>query len=132
MMCCMKSVAQTYVEPVFDRCDYSELHINRIEVTKDTTFVHCTLTLPAGNWATISKDTYLYDIERKLKYTIIKSPDLPYSPERKTFILGGDIPVLFCFPSIKNATKFDFIENPDKKAFFSVLDKPFEIISFFR
>ena len=51
IMCCMKCVAQTYIEPVFDRADVPSLHINKIEVTKDTTFVYCTYTAEAGSWA---------------------------------------------------------------------------------
>lgn len=117
VMCCLKSIAQTYIEPVFDRTDVPSLHINKIEVTKDTTFVHCTYTAEAGSWARISKDTYLYDHDKRKKYTILRCSGLPFSPQQRDFRFGESVQIVFCFPSIGTATKLDFIEDPNEEAF---------------
>ena len=117
VMCCMNCVAQTYIEPVFDRTDVPNLHINKIEVTKDTTFVHCTYTAEAGSWARISKDTYLYNPETQEKFPILQSNDLPFSPQKREFPDSGIYQVSFSFSSIGDATKLDFIEDPDDEAF---------------
>lgn len=117
IMCCMKCVAQTYIEPVFDRTDVPSLHINKIEVTKDTTFVHCTYTAEAGSWARISKETYLYDHDEKKKYTILKCSGLPFSPQQRDFRFGESVQIIFCFPNIGNAKMLDFVEDPNNEAF---------------
>ena len=118
IMCCMKCVAQTYIEPVFDRADYPEyLHINKIEITKDTTFVHCTLTMPPSSWGTISGETFLYNHETHEKYPLLKCDGLPISPQKRDFTFGGVFQISFYFPYIPNIGKLDFIENPNKKAF---------------
>ncbi|MBR1668138.1 MAG: hypothetical protein IJ693_07655 [Bacteroidaceae bacterium] len=117
VMCCMTGIAQTYIEPVFDRTDAPSLHINKIEVTKDTTFVHCTYKAEAGSWARISKDTYLYDHGKRKKYRILRCPDLPFSPQQRDFRFGGFVQITFLFPSIGDATKLDFIEDLNEEAF---------------
>lgn len=118
VMCCINCVAQTYIEPVFDRADYPEyLHINKIEVTKDTTFVYCTYTAEAGSWARISKETYLYDHDKKKKYTILKCSGLPFSPQQRDFRFEESVQIVFCFPSIGNAIRLDFVEDPNNEAF---------------
>ena len=117
VMCCVKSIAQTYIEPVFDRTDYSILHIDSLIITNDTTFVHCTLTMVPNSWGTISGDTYLYNTETKRKYPMLKCDGLPISPQKRDFLFGGIAPIVFYFPSIENVNKLDFIENPNKRAF---------------
>ena len=117
VMCCMKCVAQTYIEPLFDRADVPSLHINMIEVTKDTTFVNCTYTAEAGSWARISRDTYLYDCDKHKKYKILKCSGLPFTPQQRDFRFRETIQICFCFPNIGNATRLDFIEDPNEEAF---------------
>ena len=117
VMCCMKCVAQTYIEPVFDRADVPSLHINKIEVTKDTTFVYCTYTAEAGSWARISKNTYLYNSDTQEKFPLLQSHDLPFSPQKRKFLDGGTCQILLCFSGIGNTTRLDFIEDPDGEAF---------------
>ena len=118
MMCCINCVAQTYIEPVFERADYPEyLHINKIEITKDTTFVYCSLTMPPGSWGTISGETYLYNHETHEKYPLLKCDGLPISPQKRDFTFGGVFQISFYFPSIPNIGILDFIENPNKRAF---------------
>lgn len=138
VMCCINCVAQTYIEPVFDRADYPEyLHINKIEITKDTTFIHCTLTMPPNSWGTISDATYLYNYETQEKYPLLRCDGLPISPQKRDFIFGGVFQISFYFPHIPNIGKLDFIENPNKKAFniYGVdvtkhYDKPYTIADF--
>ena len=117
MMCCIKCVAQTYIEPVFDRTDEPCLHINKIEVTKDTTFVYCTYTTEAGSWANISNETYLYNPETQEKFPILQSDDLPFSPQKREFSDDGTYQVSFSFSSIGDATRLDFIEDLNEEAF---------------
>lgn len=117
VMCCVKGTAQTYIEPVFDRTDVPSLHITKIEVTKDTTFVHCIFTAEAGSWARISKDTYLYDHDKNKKYTILRCFGLPFSPQQRDFRFGESVQIVFFFPGIGKATKLDFIEDPNEEAF---------------
>ena len=118
VMCCINCVAQTYIEPVFDRADYPEyLHINKIEISKDTTFIHCTLTMPPSSWGTISGETYLYNYETQEKYPLLKCDGLPISPQKRDFTFGGVFQISFYFPYIPKISKLDFIENPNKKAF---------------
>ena len=83
MMCCIKCVAQTYIEPVFDRTDEPCLHINKIEVTKDTTLVYCTYTTEAGSGANISNETYFDNRETKEKFPILQSECLTFSPRKR-------------------------------------------------
>lgn len=137
VLCCMKCVAQTYNEPVFDRTDIPELHINKIEVTKDSTIVHCTLTMVPNSWGTISGETYLYNHETNEKYHLMKCDGLPISPQKRDFTFGGVFQISFYFPYIPNISKLDFIENPNKKAFniYGVdvtkhYDKPYTIADF--
>lgn len=117
IMCSTKSTAQTYIEPVFDRTDVPSLHINKIKVTKDTTYVHCTYRAEAGSWARIAKDTYLYDIEKQKKYPILRCSGFPFSPQQRDFRFGGSFDILFCFSNIGKATRLDFIENPNEETF---------------
>ncbi len=117
VMCCIKSMAQTYLEPFFDRTDYPQFHINQIKVEMDTTYVFCTYIAQANSWARISKETYLYDHNKQKKYTILKCSGLPFSPQQQNFPNEEIIQITFCFPSIGDATKIDFIEDFDKEAF---------------
>lgn len=74
----MKSIAQTYIEPFFDRADYPQFHIDQIVVKKDTTYVFCTYIAQANSWAKISKGTYLYDHDKHKTYTILGCSGLPF------------------------------------------------------
>lgn len=112
-ICCK---AQTYNMPVFDRTDTPDLHIDKVEITTDTTFVYCTYYAEEGSWANISKGTYLEDAISHKQYPILKVVGLPYEPDRKIFDYSTEHPVIFCFPKI-TANKFDFIEKKNEKAF---------------
>lgn len=43
--------SQTIVNPVFERTDHYELHVDKIEVNNDSTFVYCTLSMDDNSWA---------------------------------------------------------------------------------
>ena len=89
--------------PVFDRSDVPTLHIDKVEITKDATCIYCTYDAIAGSWANISKETYLFDVEKKKKYPLIKCEGIPFSPEKKTFQYDRKSEFIFYFPLIKKS-----------------------------
>lgn len=99
--------------PVFDRSDAPTLHIDKVEITKDATCVFCSYDAIAGSWANISKNTYLFDVDKKKKYPLIKCEGLPFSPEKKTFLYDSKYEITFYFPPIKPLGKIDIIEDPE-------------------
>lgn len=109
--------AQVYVNPVFDRTDVPSLHIDKIEMTKAATVIHCTYFAVAGSWANISRDVYLQDEKTRKKYPLIKCDGFPFGPERKSFLFDEKYEVSFYFSPMKMQGKFDFIENPNEQAF---------------
>ena len=108
--------AQTFNMPVFDRTDIPELHIDKVEITKDTTYIYCTYTADERSWANISKNTYLEDVITNRKYPIVKTYGIPFAPDKKHFADPTEQQVVFCFPAIQS-TKFDFIEDRTQKMF---------------
>lgn len=114
---CLVSFAQVIENPVFDRSDIPSMHINKVVITPDTTFVYCTYTAEANSWANISGDTYLMSYPSKEKHKLLSSSGLPIAPEERDFPLNEKCEVLFCFSSISGSDYFDFIENPKEKAF---------------
>ena len=111
------ALAQVIENPVFDRTDIPKFHIDKVEITSDTTFVYCTDVSDASSWANISEDTYLISYPSKKKHKILTSVGLPFSPEKKEFQYSQTFDVLLCFPSIQGSNHFDLIENPVSKAF---------------
>ena len=111
------SISQTIVNPVFDRTDHPELHVDKMEVYKDSTLIHCTLSMEANTWANISPDTYIEDISTNQKYKIIRSDGIPFSPAVRNFVSSIECKVTFVFPPIPRATKINLIENPEMEAF---------------
>lgn len=110
--------AQVIENPVFDRSDVPEFHIDKIRIAEDTTYVYCSYSAKAGSWASISKETYLEDAQTGKKYTILTSNGFPYRPQIRTFSNTGKYKVELTFPIIhKNATLLNLIESPDGKGF---------------
>lgn len=109
--------AQVVENPVFDRTDVSAFRVQKIEIKKDTTYIYCSYSAEAGSWANISKETYLYVRNANKKYPLLRCDGLPFSPQQKSFIFAERCNVLLCFPSIRNMSKFDLIENESDKAF---------------
>lgn len=109
--------AQVYENPVFDRTDVPSLHIDKIEMTKTATVIHCTYIAVAGSWANISRDVYLQDENTKKKYSLVKCDGFPFGPEKKTFLFDESYEVSFYFSPTKFQGKVDFIEDPNDQAF---------------
>ena len=114
---CLVSIAQVIENPVFDRSDVPSMHINKVVITSDTTFVYCTYTAEANSWANISGDTYLMSYPSKEKHKLLSSSGLPIAPEERDFPLNEKCEVLFCFSSISGSDYFDFVESPENRAF---------------
>lgn len=110
-------IAQVYELPVFDRSDTPALHVDKVEITKDATYVYCTYSAIAASWANISKETYLLDETTKRKYYLTKCDDLPFGPARKTFLNTERCDIKFSFPPINPQGKISFIEDSVKPAF---------------
>lgn len=111
------SNATTVINPKFDRLDVPAFHISKVEVTKDTTFVHCIYSARSNSWAYISHNTFLRDTETGKKFPIYRSSGIPFGPQKRTFAYDEQCEILFCFPSIKSSKRIDFIENENEKAF---------------
>lgn len=119
VMCSINCTAQTFIEPVFDRTDTPNLHINKIEITDDTTFVYCTYIAETGSWANISPKTFIKDLNTNEKYYIIRCEGIPFAPAKQEFKIDTltYYPIVFVFPAITNPSKIDFIEDPANEAF---------------
>lgn len=117
VICRLLSFAQVIENPVFNRTDQPLFHVDKVEITQDSTIVFCTLLVEEGMWANISPDTYIEDIETHRKYTIAKSEGLPFAPKQREFVDAGKYNVSFFFPHINNAKVINLIECPTEKAF---------------
>ena len=117
LFCYTNAFAQTIENPVFDRTDMSQLHINKVVLSSDTTYVYCSFFAEANTWANISEETYLLTYPSNEKLKLINSKGLPISPEERDFSFSQECEALFCFPPIKESSHFDFIESPERKAF---------------
>ena len=117
LLFCICTIAQVYEMPVFDRSDVPALHIDKVEISKDATCVFCSYDAIAGSWANISKDTYLLDVDKNIKYPLLKCEGLPFGPEKKTFLYGGIHEIVLCFPPVKISGKIDIIETPGEQSF---------------
>ena len=117
-VCHISCVAQQIINnPVFDRTDVPAFYITKVIIKNDTTYVYCSYYAEAGSWASISKDTYLRDMNSHKTYPLQRCVGLPYSPETVNFTQNESIELLFCFPSIIGIEQFDFIESEGEKAF---------------
>ena len=117
MVLCMHCIAQTVVNPVFERSDTPAFYIKRVEITTDTTYVFCSFYAEAGSWASISKDTYLRDSKSHKTFSLQKCEGLPYSPAIRQFYQNESCVFVFCFPSIVGVEQFDFIESEGERGF---------------
>lgn len=111
------SPAQVIENPVFDRTDTPEFHIDKIEFKEDVTIVYCSCSAEENSWANISPETYLEDVTTGEKYTIIKSEGLPFTPNYRRFSFVEKYNIKMSFPCIKTNNKLNFIENPRGEAF---------------
>lgn len=109
--------AQVVENPFFDRCDESSFRVQKVEITKDTTYISCSYIAEHESWANISKETYLYDRKTNKKFPLLRCEGLPFSPQQKSVMSAERCDVLLYFPSLRNISKFDLIEIENKKAF---------------
>lgn len=109
--------AQIIENPVFDRTDVPAFHVNKVEITKDTTYLYCSYKAEGGSWANISKETYLRDVNTNKIYPLLKCDGLPYGPQKESFTYSKRCEVKLYFKSIRNAKKIELIEDPNGKAF---------------
>lgn len=117
MVCCIQCMAQTILNPIFDRSDIPAFYIKKVEITKDTTYVFCLLYAEAGFWASISPKTCLRDSKSHKTYPLQRCDGLPCTPEKRIFPQNNSYELLFCFPSIVDVEQFDFIESEGEKGF---------------
>ena len=117
MGCFITCGAQTIENPVFERCDVPAFHINKVEITSDTTFIYCTYHADDVSWANISSKTCLMSYPSKERHKMVSNNGLPIAPEKKDFKNAEICEVVLCFPSIKGSDRFDLIESPGDKAF---------------
>ena len=110
-------IAQVYELPVFDKSDTPALHVDKVEITKEATYIYCTYSAIAASWANISKETYLLDETTKMKYYLTRCDGFPFCPERKTYLNAERCDIKFSFPSIKPQGKISFIEDSENPAF---------------
>lgn len=113
---CLLGSAQVIENPVFDRTDQYTFRVKKVEIKKDSTYVHCIYNAEAGTWANISEDTFLEDISSGNRLPLLKAYGLPFSPEKRHFTDADTIQVILYFPHIKTS-KFNIIENEDEKSF---------------
>ena len=109
--------AQVIENPVFDSSCREVFRINRIQLTKDSTYLYCTINVPENTWANISPLTYIEDDISKMKYQIIRSEGIPFSPSVRNFDNPTKCEVTLIFPSIAETTRINLIETTEGKGF---------------
>ena len=87
-----------------------------MEITHDTTYVHCIYQAEKHSWASLSDKTYLETIKEGTKYPILKVYGSPFSPEQRTFENDTLIYVSLCFPKV-NSSNFNLIEDEINNGF---------------
>lgn len=116
-ICFTHCIAQTVTNPFFERTDVPVFHINKVEKKNDSTIIYCTYSAQPGSWANISRDTYIEDVYSKQKQIIAKCEGLPFSPKKRVFNDEEMLSVILYFPSIRNSSSFNLIENEDEESF---------------
>ena len=109
--------AQVIENPVFDSSCREVFRINRIQLTKDSTYLYCTINVPENTWANISPLTFIEDDISKAKYQIIRSEGIPFSPSVRNFDNSTKCEVTLIFPSIAETTRINLIETTEGKGF---------------
>ena len=114
---CLLGSAQVIEDPVFDRTCRELFRINKIELSKDSTYLYCTINVPDDTWVNISPSTFIEDDITKRKYTIIRSDGIPFSPSVRNFDNAMKCEVTLVFPHIANTTLINLIETTEGKGF---------------
>ena len=108
--------AQVVENPVFDRTDISAFRVQKVEITKDTTFVYCSYSAKDNSWANISGSMYLEYVQDGSKYPISKVSGIPFGPEKRNFTDAEDAQVILYFPHV-STDKINIIESENEEAF---------------
>ena len=116
ILCVAYINAQIIESPVFDRTDVPAFRIEKVEITHDTTYVHCSYQAEEHSWASLSDKTYLESVKGEKRYPILKVCGIPFSPDRKTFENDTLISISLCFPKI-NFSDFNLIEDKNDNGF---------------
>lgn len=121
-MCSLLCAAQVTINPVYDRTSLEVLHphVDKVELTKDSTKVYCSLSYQESFSYNIPKTMFIEDTKNNMKYQITKCIGLPFEPEERVFNYGGTFQFVFCFPHIENLHKFNLIQDPSKDNFFNI------------
>ena len=114
--CCIIGIAQTIINPVFDRMDVPAFRVEKVVKSLDTTYVHCSYRADEHSWANISKDTYIEDQATGMRFPILDVTGIPFSPQKRSFDNDTIVQVLLYFPGI-NSEKINIIENDDHESF---------------
>lgn len=118
LICCCTDVAAQLIEnPVFDKTNTPSFHIDKIEMTKDSTFLYFIYSAEAGTWANISPNTYIEDVSKGKKYRICKSEGIPFAPQKRSFPYAEKCLVKLTFPCINTTNKINLIELEQKGGF---------------
>ena len=117
VICGLFGYAQVIENPVFDRTDQPLFHVDKVELTQDSTIIYCTYDAEIGSWANISSETYLEETLSGKKYTILKSDGLPFAPQQRLFNYAERCNIKLSFPAIHAIDKINLIESPKEKAF---------------
>ncbi len=113
----INAYTQIFENPVFDKTDVPEFHIEKVTINKDFTIIQCTYEAEASSWANISDSTYLLDTKTNKSYPLQKSEGFPFAPEQRTFIFAERCEVKLFFPSFNPEGKLNLIEKKDARAF---------------
>lgn len=116
VICFAKIEAQTIVNPIFDRTDTPSFHIDKIESSKDTTIIYCSVSVN-NTWVNISPDTYVEDVVKRKKYHLIKAEGLLLAPLKQNYYSLETICAKLYFPNFHNVKKINLIEDFHNKSF---------------
>ena len=109
-------VAQVITNPVFDRTDDYSFHVEKVELTQDTTFVFCSLYAEENSWASISSNMFLENVRDGKRYPVLKVSGIPMNPEKRYFECEEIIQVVLYFPHV-SAERINLIEIENETAF---------------
>ncbi len=114
--------------PAFGMTTSPEVHIPKIEITKDATIIHFYFLTPPdyvqGGWAAVLHDMYIRDVKTGKRYYLKRADNVPYYPEKHIFTGPGQELsfTLYFEPVDPSTTQVDIIENIEEGFnFFRVL-----------
>lgn len=108
---------KTIVNPVFDRTDAPELHVDKIVISNDSTLLYCTLIVEDIPKANVSKDTYIEDSLTRHHYYLDRSIGLPFPPKVRKFHNEEQCNIVLSFPSIIELKVFNLYGAINDKTF---------------